>query len=80
MSPTRLGALQFAVLVRVRGRIFKFEVGALAASRRRKMLALDTRDFERIFAIVMHDGIDAGHLDDLPGLYELSPAIVASPQ
>ena len=55
-------ALQLVVLVRVSRGVLQLEMRSLAPSRWGKVLALNTRNFERIFAVVVDDGVDARHL------------------
>ncbi|KAK44937.1 hypothetical protein BG58_22450 [Caballeronia jiangsuensis] len=45
--------------------VLQFEMRSLAASSWGKVFALNTRNFERIFAVVVDDGIDARHLHAL---------------
>src|SRR5258708_800235 len=74
---TRFAALQFAMPMRVGRRILQFVVGALAAARWRKMLSLHARHFERVLPVIVHNGINAGRLDDFSGLVRIFSHVIS---
>ncbi len=68
---------KLAVFVRMSRGILKLEMRTLAATRRREVFALDACHLERVFAIVMHDRVDAGDPDDFARLVRVIACILS---